>query len=102
MCARDEFHSGEDHHVILNNVDDAVPDYIMQSTTPNALKASFTKKWPDIMAHLQPAIYRSFSSAYEIQTNRPHVILNNEDGAAPDYIMQSKTLGSRVCRGRAI
>ena len=40
------------HHVILNNVDDAAPDYIMQSTTPDALRASFTEKWPDIMAHL--------------------------------------------------
>ena len=24
----------------------------MQSTTPDALRASFTEKWPDIMAHL--------------------------------------------------
>ena len=40
------------HHVILNNVDDAAPDYIMSSTSPDALRASFTEKWPDIMAHL--------------------------------------------------
>ena len=37
------------HHVILNNVDEAAPDYIMQHSTPNALRESFTKMWPDIM-----------------------------------------------------
>jgi hypothetical protein len=40
------------HHVILNDVDDAASDYIMQSTTPDALRASFTKMFPEIMAVL--------------------------------------------------
>ena len=31
---------------------DAAPDYSMQSTTPDALRASFTEKLPDIMTHL--------------------------------------------------
>ena len=40
------------HHVILNDVDDAASDYVMQSTTPDALRASFTKMFPEIMASL--------------------------------------------------
>ena len=35
------------HHVILNHEDDAAPDYVMKSTTPDA--HSLTEKWPDIM-----------------------------------------------------
>ena len=38
--------------IILNNVDDAAPDYLMQETTPAALKASFQRKFPEIMQHL--------------------------------------------------
>lgn len=40
------------HHVILKNVDDAAPDYIMHDRTPAALRESFTKLWPHIMKYL--------------------------------------------------
>lgn len=38
--------------VIVNNVDDAAPDYLMSATTPDALKASMIKMFPDIMARV--------------------------------------------------
>ena len=40
------------HHVILNNVDEAAPDYIMQYSTPDALRESFMEKWPEIMKNI--------------------------------------------------
>lgn len=38
--------------IIVNDINDAASDYIMQSTTPNALHAAMTKLWPDIMNRL--------------------------------------------------
>ena len=38
--------------IILNNIDDAAPDYLMATTTPEALKEAFIKKFPHIMAQV--------------------------------------------------
>ena len=36
-------------HVILNNIDDAAPDYVMSSGTPDALTANFRHLFPETM-----------------------------------------------------
>lgn len=40
------------HHIILKDVEDAAPDYLMHDATPAALRESFTKLWPHLMKHL--------------------------------------------------
>ena len=42
-------HHGPSTNLQFIDVPEAAPDYIMQSTTPDALRASLTEKWPDIM-----------------------------------------------------
>lgn len=37
------------HYVILNSVDDGMPEYIMSAVSTKALLDSFAVKWPDIM-----------------------------------------------------
>ncbi len=39
-------------HIILQDVNEASADYLMQETTPIAMRASLTKLYPDIMKHL--------------------------------------------------
>ena len=39
-------------HIIVNDIDDASPDYLMQATTPPALRESFYQLFPSIMDRL--------------------------------------------------
>ena len=40
------------YHIILNNIDDAAPEYIVIPKTSEALLESFQEKWPEIMKPL--------------------------------------------------
>ena len=57
------------HHVILQDVNEAAPDYLMQSSTPAALRASLTKLYPNIMKHI-PEI--QFIEQYDPEDEGPN------------------------------
>lgn len=56
-------------HVIIHNVNDAAPDYLMQATTPAALRASLTKVYPNIMKRI-PDIH--FIEQYDPEDEGPN------------------------------
>ena len=57
------------HHVILQDVNDAAPDYLMNATTPAALRGSLTKLYPNLMRHI-PDI--QFIEQYDPEDDGPN------------------------------
>lgn len=55
-------------HVIINNIEEAAPDYLMSQTTPDAFRASFTKTYPEIMKNI-PNL--EFVEQYDPEDQRP-------------------------------
>lgn len=67
--------------IIVNDINEAASDYIMQNTTPNALQVTMKKLYPDIMARLQNLQF--------IEQHDPENPATQEFGFVADVVVES-------------